>query len=565
MDVAGTSLAIISLTLQLLGGCVKCYETFIAVTEMPTQYEHLRIRLTLEQARLLSWGEKVGLTEETLTQPSLALRLHRDTITDILSEIQRLFRDSLKVRNKIESTNTYSPINPAVLKTSPIKSRSKSNLFGKAVRAWNMTTELPIRLEWALVKQDKFADLVAKLISYNDSIISLLDHTTIQSIHDSQILVQLTLLQLTSKVDDLYKLMLATQVSTNSTSDQTVNGKLDSTFLSLVSFKAEQLTVEAGSASNVTSISPDMLQIDGDLGGRSLALYNGGRVWIEWKEYDMISSFSQQMTEERIQKLANLLSIDNTPQQFRVPHCFGYTHNTGRQSTSYGLVYSIPSGMTGARPIALLDLIKEKPKPSLTSRVRLAHAICSSLLYIHSVNWLHKGIRSGNIIFLTPTDQNPNYSSPILSGFEYARPDLPEEQTEKPINDLENELYRHPEALGRPDIRSKKSWDIYSLGIVLIELALWAPITKLFNFGDETRNTRTKIAKVRAKILAESFLSKIGAGAGDRFEEVVKRCINGGESIGIPDGADESDPETAAEMQMAVSEFIVDALRDVHV
>ena len=104
-------------------------------------------------------------------------------------------------------------------------------------------------------------------------------------------------------------------------------------------------------------------------------------------------------------------------------------------------------------------------------RIVLAHTIAQSLMYGHSVNWLHKGVSSDNIFFFITPGQNPNHATYILSGFEYARPDLPEELTEQPSENFGHDVYRHAEALLRSGSHSKKSYDIYSLGVVLVEIA----------------------------------------------------------------------------------------------
>ena len=49
---AGLALSVTLLALQLLGGCIKGYEIFLGISEMPSQYEHLRVRMGLEQTRL---------------------------------------------------------------------------------------------------------------------------------------------------------------------------------------------------------------------------------------------------------------------------------------------------------------------------------------------------------------------------------------------------------------------------------------------------------------------------------------------------------------------------------
>ena len=106
ISAAGIGLSVVSLALQVFAGCVKCYEMYIRIDGMPDSLAHLRIALSLEQARFLSWGEKMGLVEELLDKPSIALQLHKGLILDTLFQIQKLFRGCLDIQSDFEETLT---------------------------------------------------------------------------------------------------------------------------------------------------------------------------------------------------------------------------------------------------------------------------------------------------------------------------------------------------------------------------------------------------------------------------------------------------------------------------
>src|SRR5271170_905829 len=103
ISAAGIGLGVTSLALQLFSGCIQGYQIFLDAAGMPENFEHLRVRMRIEQVRLLNWGEKVGLLEDMLEQPSVALQLHRNLIIDILFEIQRLFKGCLKIKEKFDN------------------------------------------------------------------------------------------------------------------------------------------------------------------------------------------------------------------------------------------------------------------------------------------------------------------------------------------------------------------------------------------------------------------------------------------------------------------------------
>lgn len=69
---------------------------------MPTRYQHLRVRLRIEQTRLLNWGERVGLVEDLLATPSKVLQLRRNLFLDLLLEMQALFKECADVVQPFE-------------------------------------------------------------------------------------------------------------------------------------------------------------------------------------------------------------------------------------------------------------------------------------------------------------------------------------------------------------------------------------------------------------------------------------------------------------------------------
>ena len=89
---------------------------------------------------------------------------------------------------------------------------------------------------------------------------------------------------------------------------------------------------------------------------------------------------------------------------------------------------------------------------------------------LHSVNWLHKGLRSHSIVFLSDKDGDVDYACPFLSGFGYARPAFRADMTEIPSQNPEYHMYRHPRmhGLGPWEGRQgfKRTLDMYSLGVV---------------------------------------------------------------------------------------------------
>jgi hypothetical protein len=209
-------------------------------------------------------------------------------------------------------------------------------------------------------------------------------------------------------------------------------------------------------------------------------------VLVEWKEYDYQMPGSPSpppLIVNRVQKLATLLGAPNKPKAFRILHCLGYFDNLQRSSHNLeedsdledddldariGFVYEKPPSSTPESSlVCLFDLLSSAPKPPLTDCIALAKSLANSLFYLHSVNWLHKGLRSQNILLLGAGIRGITYSQPYLTGFDFARPARRDEMTEVPEDNFQYNMYRHPSTQGHgfgPRESFRKSFDIYSLG-----------------------------------------------------------------------------------------------------
>jgi hypothetical protein len=138
----------------------------------------------------------------------------------------------------------------------------------------------------------------------------------------------------------------------------------------------------------------------------------------------------------------------------------------------------------------LYDLINGKglARPRLEQRFELARSLATGLHRLIVSRWYHKNLNSKNILFFAcgdSTDENSPVSNsehilyPFLSGFDYARPDSPDEITIKPEVDEFSDRYRHPQCTNpatRQTIPFTRRFDIHSLGVILVELGRWETV-----------------------------------------------------------------------------------------
>lgn len=534
----------------------------------------------------------------------------------------------------VSDENFIDPAKDASSANVPL-SESRRKFIMKAMKslkknATDHVTEGARRLWWTAFDKEAFEMLLQRFSTLNDNMTNILDTRLQTEIHRTTQDTNRGVLQLHKDLSSLCQLVMALDIKIDARTNYTPSiiheyGDDNSSGLKLLSqlakFKAfnesinpttESSTWDEATGEALSLGRPDDervgLQIDKSsikfAPGEASIEENAIRceatyfhddieepVWIEWKEYDCSPNATSpsRLIMDRVQKLAALLHHEPKPEAFRVPHCLGYFDNLAPQPTllsteissdseedeppeaRIGLVFRKPSSINTS-PVSLIQLFSNYPKPRITDRIKLAHALSNCLLYLHSVNWLHKGLRSHNVVFfpVTSEDDRPQmviWDQVYLSGFDFARPARKDETTEVPGDGEEHNMYRHPSTQNigfGPRESYRKSFDIYSFGVVLVELCFWKSITEIVTVISERPSKKAK--NVQGILMSEDMLSKIGAEMGEIVEEVVKKCIVGGNELGIEDGEDEmGDERVASKLGRKFFENVVKKLGDVKV
>ncbi|KAF3066386.1 hypothetical protein GL218_09150 [Daldinia childiae] len=262
---------------------------------------------------------------------------------------------------------------------------------------------------------------------------------------------------------------------------------------------------------------------------RVLGTFDATSVWIEWKNYDPESTtLACRFIENRIARLtALLLKNPENPERLQLPASLGYVHDP--DSTRFGLVFESPVSTDTLGSRSLYARLQTTLKPSLTTRLDIARRLTTSLKYLHVSRWLHKGLRSDNILFLTPS--YTSWTPFCLSGFDYSRPADPDEATELPTDRREHDLYRHPDVqfdVPRDgEYGYEEKHDVYSLGVILMEIGLWQPIHQFLGLSLNQLIPRPAIRRARISLLKAESLTILESEAGARFSEAVRLCLAG--------------------------------------
>ncbi|KAF2164527.1 hypothetical protein M409DRAFT_67692 [Zasmidium cellare ATCC 36951] len=294
-------------------------------------------------------------------------------------------------------------------------------------------------------------------------------------------------------------------------------------------------------------------------------------VWIEWRMTDdsMPGSSEEKESWVRTWTLAQMLSEDK-PKGLFAPPCMAFV-DYRHLKNKVGWVFEMPHGSNENTILKTLHsmLGQKRYRPSMVQRFSLSWKVASSLLYLHTADWLHKGIHSGNVVFACEQD-NVDFDSPILSGFEYSRPQS--SGTTSRGTDPRWDIYRWPsiQSEAPKTTSSRKTYDIYSLGLMLLEIAHWKPLCDFVCLESWPLPTLQDcqirgwlLGELKHEPFEENPLLALRDVAGDQYFEVTRRCLVAHGELGmrVGENAVDSDPIVGVELQNTFSELVVDKLQ----
>jgi hypothetical protein len=177
---------------------------------------------------------------------------------------------------------------------------------------------------------------------------------------------------------------------------------------------------------------------------------------------------------------------------------------------------------------------------------------------------LHKSILSDGILFFPDAHAHElDIREPYMTCFEYSRPDRTDAHSTHIPPSPRNEAYVHPSYQGvKARGTYRKSFDIYSLGIVLLEIAYWQPIltiladefaTKAKPISSEVQLIQTMLIETRTK-----YVENLKGMVGERFYTAVDSCLRV-----MARGKDETTIEVSAKLQRDFTHLIVENLGSV--
>ena len=205
-------------------------------------------------------------------------------------------------------------------------------------------------------------------------------------------------------------------------------------------------------------------------------------VLVKYKYYEKGSTkhqHGQEVQKKRVATLAAMLRAASS-ENYLSPKCIDCFHDP--DNCRYGLSLELPAQAT-TRPYSLRELLFNPPKfgrAGLKERFGIAKKLSEAVFKWHTSGWLHQGMASHNVIFfLDPNTSRIDYSNPHLCGFEHSRRS-DEISLLRAAKVFRHDVYRHPVQQGLPIVGHRVEHDLYSLGVVLLDIGLWNPVEDLF-------------------------------------------------------------------------------------
>ncbi|SCV57791.1 uncharacterized protein FFB14_15326 [Fusarium fujikuroi] len=297
------------------------------------------------------------------------------------------------------------------------------------------------------------------------------------------------------------------------------------------------------------------------------------QIWIEWKMFDDQDETIRLESKLRTMTLAQMLHMEK-PRHLYSPLCVGYVDES-ETNHRIGWIFKMAQGASANTTLRSLHsmLGQCQYKPVLTQRISLAWKLSSSLSYMHTTNWLHKGIHSGNVSFSFEEEQF-DAESPVLSGFEYSRP----QSNKTTTRSLEPkwDFYRWPQIQNEvpKTTNSRKTYDIYSLGLVLLEIGHWKPLNEMMCLK-KWPNPSAQDVKVRGWLLGEDArppfkksnpLLELRDIVGDKYWNATRRCLvaHGELGLGVEENFDKAKGlEYDLQLQNNFTDLVVEELKSI--
>ena len=214
----------------------------------------------------------------------------------------------------------------------------------------------------------------------------------------------------------------------------------------------------------------------------------------------------------------------------------------------FQLFLKYPSGMDS--PATLREILlrsNELPMASINARLDICRQAATAVFIMHTSGLVHKSIRPETFLLFqaargrvtTPTAETDTLGTLFLTSFDLAREDKPNaSSSRRGIADWEQRMYAHP-SRHEPGTPYTMAHDIYSLGVNLLEIAMWQSLVTYDSavqdlaFANDVipggravcEDGRAEAGERLRRLYLNAAVTALPVVAGNRFRDVVIFCL----------------------------------------
>jgi hypothetical protein len=243
-----------------------------------------------------------------------------------------------------------------------------------------------------------------------------------------------------------------------------------------------------------------------------------------------------------LQVLLKSLQAAHESRNYHVLDCLGYTE----MKHNLAVIFKPPRRTHPPFTATLTSLLSTPERckdfsSNLENRVKLAKALSWTLSEIHNVSWVHEGINTDNVLLFSPEGTTPTYdwSMPYLVGFQTSRARSGNSGRSGLASSWMSLVHTHPERRRDIYVRFEAKHDIYSLGVLLLEIGCM----EVFSSSKWEAKMRCLTPEDLRERLLELADEKLPPALGTTYFEVTRKCLTGLQVDGVDDRGNKLDME----------------------
>ncbi|KAI1619007.1 hypothetical protein EDD37DRAFT_294775 [Exophiala viscosa] len=235
--------------------------------------------------------------------------------------------------------------------------------------------------------------------------------------------------------------------------------------------------------------------------------------------------FSAQRRKD-IESLVHVLAFARPPFYPNLLSLRGYV--VQEEDKRIAFVFDFPPDSLYQQPQSLNSIIESEPPmkdaSSLKNRSKIALELAKSLAALHAAGWVHQSVCSESVVIFTDSESKVAYDKPYLVNFEFSRT-AGGWTNHASAAATHLRRYQHPERSPDDPAKYERKHDMFSLGVVLLEIGLW-----------KTAETMCQLMGVAVgnQILAkDAYLDlagdELGQAMGDDYRDAVVSLLSASE------------------------------------